>query len=491
MTLAGVLGTDCVVLAGARDEVMSAGQRVRLDAAAGGGYVVGGLAAVPAGKIAGRAMTRIGGASRWNTAQLIGREAVSLAGGSVPASPSAIDGSLSIPADVRQPGVFLYGAGPWVASDCAGDTPIVVGSDAKAQSDIYSAVALAGVVGTDCVVLAGSRDGPMPPSQQERLDAAQPGGFVLGGTAAVPTAKIAGRDMTRLGGASRWETAQFVGRRASGDTAAGTSTTTEGVPTSSMFTAISAADQQMCGIRTDSTIECWNHWDEARTSPVSGTFTEVAADDGARGCGVRTNGTVECWGWPSSAPSGLFTKVVVEGDLCGIRTNGTIECWHFFSGERSSPPSGTFTAIAGDRLHACGIRTNGAVECWGFADDERTSPPSGTFTKIAVGHAVSCGIRTNGAVECWGSSYSDVVNSAVPSGIFTEIAVGTRNACGIRPAGTIECWGADEHDDIWPPLPPPPSGRFRSIAADGSYACGIRLEGAVECWGAFGAKYAG
>ena len=76
-------------------------------------------------------------------------------------------------------------------------------------------------------VLAGPRDGPMPASQQARLEAAADGGFVLGGIAAVPTDKLAGRDMTRLGGATRWETAQLVGRRASGDATAGTSTATE------------------------------------------------------------------------------------------------------------------------------------------------------------------------------------------------------------------------------------------------------------------------
>lgn len=66
----------------------------------------------------------------------------------------------------------------------------------------------------------------MPAGQKARLDVAGAGGFVLGGIAAVPTVKIADRDMTRLGGTTRWETAQPVERRASGDTTAGTSTTT-------------------------------------------------------------------------------------------------------------------------------------------------------------------------------------------------------------------------------------------------------------------------
>lgn len=226
ITLAGVIDTDCVVLAGPRDGEMPADQQSRLDAAEGRGWVVGGRAAVPDAKTVGRSLARIAGKDRWNTAQRVGTVARSLAGRDVP-DPPRLDASLSAPADVAQPGLHLYGAEPWIASDCDGDAPIVVGSDAKAQSDIYSAVTLAGVIGTDCVILAGPRDGEMPPSQRTRLDDAASGGFVVGGRAAVPTAKIAGRDMTRLAGADRWATAQLVGRRASGDTTAGTSTAAE------------------------------------------------------------------------------------------------------------------------------------------------------------------------------------------------------------------------------------------------------------------------
>ncbi len=150
-----------------------------------------------------------------------GRAAVALVAavvmGGVPVAPAGADAG---------GGVVLPPAG-LVASDCAGVVPVVVGSDAAAQSDIYSAITLAGVAGTDCVILAGPRDGDMAASQQTRLEAAAAGGFVVGGTAAVPTAKLAGRDMTRLVGTDRWETAQLVGRRASGDTTAGTPTTNE------------------------------------------------------------------------------------------------------------------------------------------------------------------------------------------------------------------------------------------------------------------------
>ena len=218
VTLAGVLGTDCVVLAGHRDGVMPANQRARLDAAASGGYVVGGPTAVADAKVAGRNMERIGGATRWETARLIGVEARALAGLEASDPAATPDPTPRVPSDVPRAGVVLSGAEAWVASDCAGDVPVVVGSDAQAQSDIYSAVTLAGFVGTDCVILAGPRGEEMPASQRMRLAEARGGGFVVGGSAAVPSAKVAGRDMVRLAGTDRWLTAHLVGKEAFADT---------------------------------------------------------------------------------------------------------------------------------------------------------------------------------------------------------------------------------------------------------------------------------
>ena len=101
---------------------------------------------------------------------------------------------------------------PEVLGDCTGAVPVIVASDAAAQSDIYSAVTLAGVLGaTSCIVLAGDRDEPFPQSQLDRLAMAASGGYVVGGPAAVPDAKLSGRDMFRVYGADRWETAAAVG----------------------------------------------------------------------------------------------------------------------------------------------------------------------------------------------------------------------------------------------------------------------------------------
>lgn len=64
-------------------------------------------------------------------------------------------------ASAQSEGAYFDGSETRTESDCTGDVPIVVGSDAEAQSDVYSAITLAGVVGTDCVILAGPRNGDM------------------------------------------------------------------------------------------------------------------------------------------------------------------------------------------------------------------------------------------------------------------------------------------------------------------------------------------
>ena len=84
-------------------------------------------------------------------------------------------------------------------------------SDQAAQSDTYSAATIAGVIGTDCVVLAGPRDTEMPSVQAARLEVAASDGYLVGGASAVPADKTEGRFLVRVGGADRWATACLVG----------------------------------------------------------------------------------------------------------------------------------------------------------------------------------------------------------------------------------------------------------------------------------------
>ncbi len=71
-TLAGVLDTSCIVLAGARVAPIDPAQRARLDAAGGDGWIVGGEAAVLPAKVADFSLIRLAGANRWHTARLVG-----------------------------------------------------------------------------------------------------------------------------------------------------------------------------------------------------------------------------------------------------------------------------------------------------------------------------------------------------------------------------------------------------------------------------------
>ena len=76
-----MLGTDCIIDAGARTAGISREQIERLaESDVGSGYVVGGASTVPDSKHASIVgMTRIGGADRFETAQLIGQAALEVA----------------------------------------------------------------------------------------------------------------------------------------------------------------------------------------------------------------------------------------------------------------------------------------------------------------------------------------------------------------------------------------------------------------------------
>ena len=194
VTLAAVVGSDCIVLAGPRDADMPSGQLGRLTRAQPGGWIVGGTAAVPPAKTAGRSMMRIAGTNRWHTARLVGAVAL---------DPIADIASLHAEVSAQNP---LNDE-----ADCLGSEAIVVASDEAAASDIYSAVTLSGVLGTDCIIFAGARDATMPNDQRMLLLSARSGGWIVGGMAAVPPTKTVGRSMTRIAGVDRWDTARIVG----------------------------------------------------------------------------------------------------------------------------------------------------------------------------------------------------------------------------------------------------------------------------------------
>ncbi len=218
VTLSGVLEAahpdwgSCVVLAGQREAPLAKDQAERLAVARSAGYVVGGAAAVPAAKVP-AGFVRVGGADRWATARLVGVQATRVAQGDTGASDEDITSAGTGTAAARDTPALPP------SQNCRGAVPVLVASDVAAQSDIYSAVTLTGVldaahpVSGACVVLAGRRTDSLPESQLARLTVARSAGFVVGGAAAVPAAKVPA-GFVRVGGVDRWATARLVGAQA-------------------------------------------------------------------------------------------------------------------------------------------------------------------------------------------------------------------------------------------------------------------------------------
>lgn len=481
VTLAGVLSTNCVVLAGPRDERMPADQLVRLEAAAEEGFIVGGTAAVPDAKVAGHALTRLAGTDRWHTARLVGAQALVSAGG-------ARTGTVVASAGAEDP-----------TTDCTGDIAILVASDEPAQSDLYSAVTLAGVIGTDCIIRTGPRDGDWPEEQRQRAKATGTGramvGFIVGGLAAVPREKFEGLNysLARIAGDDRWHTAQLVGAQAR-RVALGepTEATEEGV---AAFLALSSGFEHSCALRLDGTAVCWGSNVEGKASPPQGTFAAVSAG-GHHTCALRSDGTVVCWGsdefGQSSPPEGTFTAVSAGGHhTCAIRTDRTVECWGLDDEGQSTPDAGEFAAISAGEFHTCGLlATNDMFSCWGLL----TGSASGDFVQLSahLGTQV-CVLASDGAVTCWGAIYEGggPARIAIPQGAITAVSTGGRHACGIA-SGAVFCWGEDSHgqvrgggegnahviqDEDGEIVP------FVAVSAGGLYTCGLSEDGTIHCWG--------
>ena len=379
-----------------------------------------------------------------------------------------------------------------VRGHCDADTvPVVVASDAAAQSDIYSAATLAGVLGGACIVLVGPRGEAMPADQQERLDAAAAGGYVVGGVVAVPDAKIAGRRMVRLGGADRWETALLVGREA---THPGNTPPTM-IPSADILEAVAAAVtidagwQHSCALRPELTIACWgfNSWSQA--DAPDGEFAAVALGD-EHSCALRTDRTITCWGrnnhGQTDAPEGRFTAIdtTVGDHSCALRTDRTIACWGRNNHGQTVAPQGRFTAIAAGSGYSCALRVDRTIACWGLNSHGQTDTPRGSYGALSANGWHSCAVRSNRTVACWGLDNHDRTDA--PAGQFNAVAAGGAHSCALRANRTVACWGANSWNDRPNGQSRPPAGEFLAISAGVSHTCGVRVDRTVACWGSDG-----
>ena len=276
------------------------------------------------------------------------------------------------------------------------------------------------------------------------------------------------------------------------------------------FASVSAGGYHTCGVKSDSSVECWGFNEDGRgnvagqATPPGGSFASVSAG-GVHNCGVKADGSVECWGLnargQATPPGGSFASVSAGFfHTCGVKTDGSVECWGLNEDDdgnvvgQATPPGGSFALVSAGGGHTCGVRTDGSVECWGLNEDDdgnvvgQATPPGGSFALVSAGGGHTCGVRTDGSVECWGLNKDpdgNVVGQATPpSGEFSSVSAGFFHTCGVKTDGSVECWGLNEDEDgNIAGQATPPSGELSSVSAGFFHTCGVKMDGSVECWG--------
>jgi hypothetical protein len=250
-----------------------------------------------------------------------------------------------------------------------------------------------------------------------------------------------------------------------------------------------AGSDLFCGIRADTTLDCWGRSRISVAHHPEGAFNGVSAARRAA-CGLRDDHSMECWGrWYSDvdhqsqvvAPVGTFSKVdLAEEQGCAIATDGHVTCFGRFEAAGTPPGvrpiDGTFTDVAAihDDYGGCGIRSDGDIACWGDDTWGQATPPAGTFTDIAAGRMTLCAIHISGELECWGRGLYGAAEP--PEGRYTALAIGGDTGCAISAAdASLACWGAD--------LGEPPDVPAATVAIGDNIAGMIGTNGVLHTWG--------
>jgi alpha-tubulin suppressor-like RCC1 family protein len=246
--------------------------------------------------------------------------------------------------------------------------------------------------------------------------------------------------------------------------------------------ALSVGRDDGCQIKTDGTVACWNNWGGGTATTPIGTFTQLSAGKFGQICGIRSEDSLECWstsGDPflSPAPMGSFSQVSVgHWHACAVRTEGTVICWgQNYGGQVDAPLESGFTQIAAGEYHSCGLKADGSITCWGDNSWGQLDIPPGIFTQVSAGQFHTCALRTDGTLACWGNDFQ---SSTVPAGRFTQVTAGSGHNCALRSDGTAACWGDNSYGQATPP-----PGTFIQLSVEGEQSCGVRSNGSRECWG--------
>jgi len=172
------------------------------------------------------------------------------------------------------------------------------------------------------------------------------------------------------------------------------------------LTDFAIARHRGCGLRkSDGSLVCWNHLDDAGFTPPAGQFTQVVIA-GDTACALGLDERVTCFGdEPLAAPADARFRSIASASsgICGITIAGTIACFGDDTAALGAPPPGTFGTLDCRRAHCCGVKDDGNLACWG-APHEVYAPPTGVFTSVAVFVRHACAVRAEGGTICWGDN---------------------------------------------------------------------------------------
>lgn len=297
---------------------------------------------------------------------------------------------------------------------------------------------------------------------------------------------------------------------------------------------------------------------------IGGPYSALSATDNAV-CGLRFDGAVDCWGGlvdaccgqpvpratvavPTRVASAIRFSHISLGALamCGLDASHRAFCW----GDESNGAlgngvdSGTsvppVTPLAGGHVFAslsegvfggCGLDGTGQAWCWGaniFGElgtgDESSLTVASTpvavsgglrFAQLSVGAAYACGVTTTGTTVCWGNNIGAALGDGTMTGRssptpvmgahFVTVFAGAKNdivdhTCALDATGAASCWGTNESGQLGGPStevcnfgnglscstsPVAVGGglTFTTLALGNSHTCGMVADGHVYCWG--------
>ncbi|HYV96359.1 MAG TPA: Ig-like domain-containing protein [Gemmatimonadaceae bacterium] len=300
-----------------------------------------------------------------------------------------------------------------------------------------------------------------------------------------------------------------------------------------LFTAISVAAVQACGLTSSGEAYCWgdNRWGQLGDGTTVERHTPVAVIGGPplvsisvgnnHTCALDANGAAFCWGEnlygqlgigsftnssvPVRAAAALSFRSITAGDhiTCGIALDGDSYCWglngpSLGGGSAQACDSGCTTPVrvaGGHRFTViskpayaviCGLEAPD-VYCWGM----------GVFGELGTGNVQwdQCDTPQAWSLKSYidftkGSACSRTpvrVSSTVSFAAVASLAFGT---CGLDTAGALYCWGYNSQGQFGDgtttiKTTPTPGGTgvlFREFVGGNQSSCGIATTGQSYCW---------